>query len=279
MQSKVSFIGIGSGKSGSTWLFENLVKHPEVCGLNPKEIQFFNKHYGKGLEWYHKHFSKCYGSLLKGEFSVQYMSSLASPKRIYDYNKDVKIIAILRCPYARIFSDYLHSIRKMEISPDLSFGEYIKNDSNLSIAIYYDQMKRFYEYFPKSNIKVILFEKAVDNPLLIFRQLFEFLELKNKCFVPSDLDKKVNQAVNYKCLFVENIITRTSRVLNDNGYGLIVQKIKDLGLPQLIRGLNLKSEKTFSIQQNDKVRLIEYYRIPNSKLSALINQDLSIWDN
>lgn len=42
MVNKIDFIGIGSGKSGSTWLWTNLIKHPEISSSNPKEINFFS---------------------------------------------------------------------------------------------------------------------------------------------------------------------------------------------------------------------------------------------
>tara|TARA_B110000879_G_scaffold178326_1_gene233496 strand:+ start:260 stop:469 length:210 start_codon:yes stop_codon:yes gene_type:complete len=32
----IDFIGIGSGKCGSTWIYENIVRHPEVCDKNLK---------------------------------------------------------------------------------------------------------------------------------------------------------------------------------------------------------------------------------------------------
>lgn len=36
------FLGIGTGQSGSTWLFENLCSHPEVY-ISKKEIRYFEE--------------------------------------------------------------------------------------------------------------------------------------------------------------------------------------------------------------------------------------------
>ena len=44
-QFKVDFIGVGSGKCGSTWLYENVIQHPEVFDGNPKEIHYFGDLY------------------------------------------------------------------------------------------------------------------------------------------------------------------------------------------------------------------------------------------
>ena len=38
---KIDFMGIGIGKSGTTWIAKCLNEHPEICISNPKEPHFF----------------------------------------------------------------------------------------------------------------------------------------------------------------------------------------------------------------------------------------------
>ena len=42
---KLDFVGIGSGKCGSTWLWDNLVKHPQIFDGNLKELNYFSSLY------------------------------------------------------------------------------------------------------------------------------------------------------------------------------------------------------------------------------------------
>jgi len=55
---KIDFIGIGAMKAASTWIFEALKEHPEICVSSEKETNFFNNDYNyrKGLKWYKKFF-------------------------------------------------------------------------------------------------------------------------------------------------------------------------------------------------------------------------------
>jgi len=40
---KADFLGIGTPKCGSTWLFFALGQHPKICLSEPKEINYFNQ--------------------------------------------------------------------------------------------------------------------------------------------------------------------------------------------------------------------------------------------
>jgi len=272
----IDFIGIGSGKSGSTWLFENIRKHPEICDKNPKEIQFFNLHYNKGLSWYKKQFKDC-ENMLKGEFSIQYMSCSKCAKRILKFNPNIKLIAILRNPVNRIFSDYQHSIRKAEIPPTITFYEYIQDENRLKYGLYYDELLPFYKLFPEKNIKILILEEVQFNPEKNLKEIYKFLELSNPEYIPANINEKVNQSMEYKILLLENIITNISKFLNRIGMTLLVEKIKQSGLPQLIRKINCKGVSQKKIDERSKQYLQNYYKESNKKLSKLIKKDLKVW--
>ncbi len=38
---RVGFVGVGYPKSGTTWLYEILNQHPEICMCSSKETNFF----------------------------------------------------------------------------------------------------------------------------------------------------------------------------------------------------------------------------------------------
>jgi len=273
----IDFIGIGSGKCGSTWLYSNIIKHPEICNKNPKEIRFFDLHYSKGIKWYRKQFSGC-GKLLKGEFSVQYMYHPETANRIKKHFPNVKLITILRKPEERIFSDYLHSIRKADISPKMTFSEYIKDENNLKYGLYYKYLLPFFNEFPTGNIKVILLEEVMIDSKMVLKDIYKFLGVVNKEFLPNDLNKKLNVAMEYKILFIENMITNISRFLNNIGFTLFVERIKRLGLPAMIRKLNTKEENKKIMDKASKVFLKEYFYYSNQKLADLIKKDLYLWE-
>ena len=64
---------------------------------------------------------------------------------------------------------------------------------------YAEQLERYFNLFPKENIKVLLFEDIVKNPIKTTQKVFKFLNI-DKSFIP-DTSKKVNVSGNPKGLF------------------------------------------------------------------------------
>ena len=84
------FLGIGPMKTGSTWLYKNLQKHPKIefgnpkifkC-INEKELHYFDKKYPRlGLEWYNTAYSHTVGKdVLRGDFTPGYFIRLDKRK-------------------------------------------------------------------------------------------------------------------------------------------------------------------------------------------------------
>jgi hypothetical protein len=51
-----SVLIIGAQKSGTTSLFNYLVRHPDVLPSLRKEVHYFDFNYDRGLKWYRAHF-------------------------------------------------------------------------------------------------------------------------------------------------------------------------------------------------------------------------------
>jgi Sulfotransferase family len=101
-----------------------------------------------------------------GEASASYLYSPEAANAIKKYNPDAKIIIVLRNPVQRIYSHYLMD-RRMAIT-QLSFEEALLEDKNnplkmwgskslyYELSEYYEQVKRYYDTFPQSNILLYL---------------------------------------------------------------------------------------------------------------------------
>ncbi len=112
---KIDFIIPGAAKSGTTSLVKylNLSQKIYIPDFG-YELNFFskNKYYKKGFDWYHSFFNVPKSIKYLGEHSNQYMCSQKAIKRIYDYNKNIKLIFILRNPMNRAVSHYNANIQK-----------------------------------------------------------------------------------------------------------------------------------------------------------------------
>lgn len=170
-----NFIIPGAQKSGTTALRIYLAQHPEIFMAN-KEIHFFDndENYKKGIEGYEKFFDGWKGEKAIGEKTPNYLYYEKAPERIYKLLPDVKLIFVLRNPVDRAYSHYRHNVRIGQET--LSFEkaiekeeERIKNPRLKKIYSYKDrgkyiiQIKRYAEYFPKSQMLFLLAEDLKDD--------------------------------------------------------------------------------------------------------------------
>jgi len=78
-----NFLHLGPSKSGSTWLHEVLISHPEIYFTGAKDLYFFSRCYDRGLSWYSAQFRDARPEhKIIGEFSPDYLACPAGPERI-----------------------------------------------------------------------------------------------------------------------------------------------------------------------------------------------------
>jgi hypothetical protein len=274
---KVEFIGVGSGKCGSTWLYENLVQHPEVFAGNPKEIHYFSDLYEKqDFAWYQSLFQGA-GSLIKGEFSISYMYHPEAARRIYSRFPNAKIIAMVRDPIYRTYSDYQHFIRKGDLTKDYPFSDYIRDESKLEFGYYSAYLQPFFELFPKENILILVLEEMQNDLAACYRQVFEFIGVKDTSFLPEGVEQKRNQAVNYRLLKLENILVRTYRMMMRRGMTQIAEGLKQSRLAQFVRKLNASSTPIAEMDSQSKTFLKHAFASEQEKLCQLLGREIHAW--
>lgn len=275
---ELDFVGIGSGKSGSTWFFRNLVKHPSIFDGGPKEINYFSHLYdGQSASWYGGQFAGANEGQQIGEFSVTYMYHPEAARRIRKDFPRTKVIAILRNPVERTFSDFLHRIRKHDIPDDTRFWDFIRDEKNLLFGKYADALRPFYSEFPREQIKILILERFVADAAAGFREVYQFLGLEE--FLPGEreLAARENEARSYRILRLEQALVRSYRFLARAGFTRLTEAIVRSGVPEWIRKINQDSRALPSIDAESRRWLADYYACPNEELGRLIGECLPPW--
>jgi len=202
---KPRFLIIGSQRCGTTSLYNYLIQHPNIISASKKEIHYFDTNYDKGNKWYNKHFitmkeSKRKKYFITGEATPYYFFHPHAPSRVRKTLPDVRLIVMLRDPGERTFSHYKHHVKLKAES--LRFEEAIKlesqriagewdkmlqdknyNSYNLQMfsylvrGVYVDQLKRWFEHFPKEQFLVLKSEDFFNNPEDNFLKTLHFLGL------------------------------------------------------------------------------------------------------
>lgn len=272
---KVDFIGIGSGKCGSTWFYNNLVRHPEICDTNLKELNYFSDLYDQHpFHWYKSQFAGCEGSRIRGEFSVTYLGHPLAAARIRQHFPLVKIMAIIRDPVKRTFSNYLHSVRKGEIPETVQFSQYVDNEANLKSGLYFEQLKAYFSLFRRDQILVIILEEFLRDVAGGYNQVYKFLDVEDPRFLSPAWDRPQNEARSYRFLWIEKFLVRSYYTLSRHGYTKLVKVILDSGIGERIRRLNADHRQVPTLDEPSRARLRTYFGSANRQLGDLLGQPL-----
>lgn len=268
----VDFIGIGAQKAGTSWIYACLYEHPQICAPI-KEIHFFSRQrFEKGKDWYERHFQKCDSTKIKGEFSTSYLYSEDAPKRIAQLYPATKIIAVLRNPVDRAYSQYRNSIKAGEINEKVSFEDFAEKDASvIGQGKYAGQLQRYYEAFAKEQILVLLYEDIQKDPASFIKSIYRFLDVDD-AFVPSMLHTKVNIARTPKSLVLERGTHHIAEFLRKIGLDKLVWIIRKSGLPDALRSINTKSQE---IKKEIDISELKFlFKEDIQETGKLINRDL-----
>ena len=103
-----SFIIVGAQKAGTSWLHQQLARHPDTSPPSRKELHFFDQDraYSKGLAFYRSQFPPPHRARGRQTFesTPSYLHVPSVPSRIHHFRPDVRLIAVLRDPVDRAYS-------------------------------------------------------------------------------------------------------------------------------------------------------------------------------
>lgn len=291
-----NFIIIGAMKAATTSLYTYLKQHPDIFMTAIKEPMFFNNFQKENnflvkgrktkkittFKEYYNLFKDVKDEIAIGEASPAYIFNEDCAQLINQHLPNTKIIAVLRQPVDRAYSNFLHA-RRADKEPISNFELAIKEeakrkDENWSPLYYYmekgyytKQLKRYYNLFPQENIKVLLFEDIIKNPIAVSKEIFQFLNVEDS-FTP-DTSQKANVSGTPKGIFGWFIMKLRY-------YNLIPNIQFSKYLPSFLISLIFKSAYTKAPKLNKEVKeklTQQYFKEDIIELEKLINRDLKHW--
>lgn len=213
-----------------------------------------------------------------GEASAAYLWSETAAARIAARIPDARIVMILRDPSERAFSQYLHQFSSgltrstfrehLETCHESHNGRLSVHYPLLEVGLYYEQVRRYLERFPRNNTRIFWYEEAWRNPEGLLFDLFRFLGV-DASFRP-DTSKKslLRRAPRFPAL---NRALKQSDVVYDLRRG-IPEWVRSP-----VRSLLFRPGRHLRMKAEDRQYLVNYYRNDVQKLSALLGRDLSAW--
>lgn len=271
-----NFLVIGVQKGGTTWLHENLKRHPQIfLPEGKKELEFFSYYDRKiaqeGLKGYLKHFNQ-FSDVIKteppiaiGEATPSYFWSMDSerkwtnpPKYFNDripqsvhnlLGSDLKLILCLRDPVERAISAYFHHIKRDRIDYQnqsiLDVGHLF---GIIDMGFYNQHLNAWLKKFSLDNFKVLIYERDIkQNKQETVKDICNFLSVDHQLFPTStNLNKYHNRGLKY--------------TIQPDGVYLINPD---------------SEEKTIVIREAELQQLREIYRTDYLSLQETLNTDLS----
>lgn len=171
---KPTIIGIGAQKCASSWVHTIMGTHPEVGVSDPKELDFFSYYFDRGYAWYESFFEGCEGKPQAFESSPSYFYDPRTPERVMEYDPSIKIVALLRDPVQRAYSNHLHEVIKGHIGP-VSFAEGLRNNPvYVEQGRYHKHLSHWLSIVPKEQVLVMLAEDISADPDAAISELYRF---------------------------------------------------------------------------------------------------------
>lgn len=201
------FFVIGVVRSGTTSLYHYLGQHDCIRRAAYDELGYFDDNYHLGIHWYKSLFptkftknkiKKKFGKFLTYDVTPFYIYNPLAARRILACFPKAKIIADLRNPIDRAYSNYIimlqdgdttktfEEIVKSEIS-QIEKSKLLLNDESYLVDTFYeklltrgfyaDQLKIWFDTFQKDHLLMISSEEFAKNTNTVLREIFEFLDV------------------------------------------------------------------------------------------------------
>jgi hypothetical protein len=200
------FLVIGAPKAGSTAVHEALVQHPSLFLSTPKEPKYFltggtrpGRHRQRGpgdahsaREWvwkrerYEALFNAAPAGKLRGESTPFYLWDKAAHVRIRQAVPNVKLIAIIRDPVDRAYSNWTH-LWCDGLEPEADFVTACRNEPGrvaagyapfwryLELGKYGEQFEHLFRVFAREQVHVLRYKDLVDEPAKSIDSICRFL--------------------------------------------------------------------------------------------------------
>ena len=192
-----TFLGIGSARSGSTWLHRALDLHPEVRMSQPKQLQFFDKNIlREDLDWYRSHFAAEEGedpAPVRGEITPFYCrlhpESVRNIRRLFP---DLRIVLTIRNPIDRIWSNAgldFHHYGGRDLD-SIGIGTFERFACRKRTRLYTDYeriIETWSTVFGSDAVHVEVFDSIANEPAQMLRRIFAHIGADPDWIPPAEL--------------------------------------------------------------------------------------------
>ncbi|HYO18678.1 MAG TPA: sulfotransferase [Dermatophilaceae bacterium] len=290
------FLIIGAYKSGTTSMVQYLGQHPSIFMPWLQEPNYFayppsedsakrrpevdrntiyRRHRTPGRSQYEALFADAPPGAVIGECSPEYMRSPLACSRIAAELPNAKLLAILRNPVDRAFSDFQAFVR--DSVEQGTFAEAIHRHQRsdpgyhyVTTGFYGQQLKPYFDAFPSGSIKVVLTEDLRAEGQGVLSDVCDWLGVDHRGWTPDMTEQRnVSGRPGNAAVALAYRLRRTMRPW--------VKPLVTKGMQRRADALLAAGLRRETMEPEVRRELLEVYRDDISLLQSLIGRDLSVW--
>ncbi len=191
------FLGVGAQKAGTTWLAENLRRHPGLFLPERKELHYFDESFHRPLASYARHFEPA-GSRVAGEITPAYAvlddARLDFVARVLP---GVRAVYLLRDPVARAWSGVvmecatLPGIDPASIDP-ARWREHARAPHVLGRSRHLEAIGRWERTVRPGHLHLAFYDDIARDPAGVLAEVHRFLGVEPDLDAPPAIRERVN---------------------------------------------------------------------------------------
>jgi hypothetical protein len=168
----LDFLGIGAQKAGTSWLYENLARHPQLRFPGGKEMHYWDQPGERTPEWYASVFAAVTPGIRQGEITPAYsILPVEVIRTIRERFPDARLIYLLRNPIDRAWSSALMALKRAELefeeASDAWFVDHFHSRGSMMRGDYERCIRNWLSVFPREQLLLRQFELIRTNPLAL----------------------------------------------------------------------------------------------------------------
>lgn len=266
-----SFIIIGAVKAATTWIAHQLRSRDDVFLPGP-EPHYFSRDYARGPDWYARCFDGARPGQRIGEKSADYLAHESAAARIAKDLPGTRLIAQLRNPVDRAYSDYCMLYRRGQVSGNVAAELDPARTTQprfLNDGLYAKHLARFFDHFPADHVEIILHDAIRIAPEQCAARVAAFLNLPPHPL--ADAEQRHNDSASA-------VLPLALRRLPAPIKGLAAP-LRNNAAFRSIRGMFARPVDYPAFTPDVRARVQEYYRDDIARLQRMIGRDLTHWLN
>jgi Sulfotransferase domain len=284
-----NFLLIGANKAGTTSVYRYLAQHPEVYVSPMKEPNYFAPHIRRRDTWRHlpgtlEEYEALFDGVGRehaiGEASTAYLPDDEAPALVREALPEVRLVAILRNPLERAFSDY--GMHRSWGDEELTFADAVASELDGSVpglswgrryvefGFYGRHLCRWLALFEREQLGIYLYDDLARDPEALLSGVAEFLGVSTS-FSPETVERHNITRHPPRIRAVEQVAQwRPAKAA-------VKHVVPNRALTRLKEFVRRKNSVPPVFPPEIRQRLIELYRDDVAVVERIVDRDLSPW--